>query len=249
MKAIPFVGTPFTGGTKSGKENRQLISEFFEDVQALHQQTTNSKAHLKQNKRTTDENNIPQALPLRGLNAQQPYRHFVTPLSASSKKKRLRFSRQNPIQLNAATSYQKALRSLQIGSTDLSGKTSITDLGQRQFRFNPAQINGIRGVFDTIPLTQSNFRKIPSDKVAFIPPKIIYETRIRPAPFMTVDPQQKEFRGFPNFFTRDPESKEAKFDFTDSNDQKHSAFTIKGNKIKIISINKKHNLYMTLENV
>ena len=241
LKNISLVGVADNSELISGKESQQLTSELFDDTHALHQQTANSQPvrtqHLQENKRTIEEDDIPKALPLRGSNVQQQqHRHFVTPLSASSPKINSRFSRQNLIQLKAASDYQKALRFLQIGSTDFSGKTSITGLGQPPFRFNPAPINGISEVFHTIPHSKVQFRKIPSNQVAFIPPKIIYENRILPASFTTIDPEQKEFRTFPNIFRRAPDLRENIFEFTDANDQIYqnpTTIPTKGNALEI----------------
>lgn len=204
----------------------------FEVVEPLHQQTTNSKPIRTQHlQNTREESNSPQALPLYRFNSQKT-KHLATPLSVRLRKRKSRYSRQNSAQLNAAVAYQRALQALHIGSNDHSTRVPAFGLNQPQFSFNPTQINNaIREEgFDAVPLGGQNFRKIPNNQVAFIPPKIIYETRILPAPFMTDDPQQKEFHDFSNFFTRVPitESRENEFDFASYNGQQHTSIPIKG---------------------
>lgn len=208
---------------KNIKENRQQTSDLFE----LHQQTTNSKPirtqHLQSSREENSSNGPPEALPLyRSNSRRQQTKHLLTPLSV--KRRKSRFSRQN----SAALAYHQRglLRSLQIDDHSTKMSSFFLPNHQQQLNINSNPINHIREGSNFDSVVKENFRQIPSKQVAFIPPKIIYETRILPAPFMTDDQGQKNYPEFSNFFTQFPELG-GNFDFVNSDGQQSTLSPIK----------------------
>lgn len=202
----------------------------------LHQQTTNSKPirtqHLQSSREENSSNGPPEALPLyRSNSRRQQTKHLLTPLSV--KRRKSRFSRQN----SAALAYHQRglLRSLQIDDHSTKMSSFFLPNHQQQLNINSNPINHIREGSNFDSVVKENFRQIPSKQVAFIPPKIIYETRILPAPFMTDDQGQKNYPEFSNFFTQFPELG-GNFDFVNSDGQQSTLSPIKGDSSFFINI-------------
>lgn len=65
------------------------------------------------------------------------------------------------------------------------------DLSRALYQFGPAQLHALRGVFDRVPPPTRNFKPIPAKQVAYVPPRIVYETKLVPAPFAAFGGEQK----------------------------------------------------------
>ncbi|XP_046751523.1 uncharacterized protein LOC124414590 [Diprion similis] len=91
----------------------------------------------------------------------------------------VRFAMLNPVQIHAAAAYGRRPQSVQF---DLS--RALSDL-------EPFQLSALRGIFDKVPPPSPNFKPIAPKQVAYAPPRIIYETKILPTPFGSVDEERK----------------------------------------------------------
>ncbi|XP_046434212.1 uncharacterized protein LOC124186497 [Neodiprion fabricii] len=91
----------------------------------------------------------------------------------------VRFAVLNPVQINAAAAYGRRPQSVQL------------DLSQALGDLEPFQLQALRGFFDKVPPPSANFKPIAPKQVAYAPPRIVYETKILPMPFGSIDEERK----------------------------------------------------------
>ncbi|XP_048512820.1 uncharacterized protein LOC125501364 [Athalia rosae] len=88
------------------------------------------------------------------------------------------FSPLNPSQINAAAS-------LAYGNSGQEPRALHVDLSRALYQFGPSELHALTGVFDKVPPATKNFKPIAPEQVAYAPPRIVYETKIEPTPFVT----------------------------------------------------------------
>lgn len=177
-------------------ENRQRKS--LADV-IKWQQSTNMRPtrtqYLVQNKRSTAEGSL--KLPGNGgrRNFARNSRVHGPIRRQFDTSNHLEFPTLNPVQINAAVAYSNRRTPQQALNLDLS---------RALYQFGPAQLHALRGVFDKVPPSTQNFKPIAPKQVAYVPPRIVYETKIVPTPFMPFRTEQKTVDALSALLGQDP---------------------------------------------